>query len=1420
MDDSGGLFLPLVRWPNAPAATTHRVTCISASHEQMHCVTTGASNGSLVLWRTPFVEPHVLVEGHTARVGALCDAVFQHTQDDAAVPQQPQQPQQQQQHTESEIDLRVVVSFADDGSVGVWRYLDGECVAFVSPRTASLMAECAVRHAVLLADRRTVVCAGESSPHLLLFDVWKMHVVSVLPREAAPLRSLCVLPASDTLLVAYGNGLVTASTSAVIAAGERGVACVAAAAAAAAAPVLSLCVFGVGAVALSATAQRASILASGGAESVVIASVEAPAGVAWIGAVCLSAQSFCCWDASGTLFAYTFNDKLLAAASRLSGASATFASGKTVDFDAAGCALELVCVRGSASSAADTPIECAATVTATAGVSQGQSVALGTADGRLCFFRFVNGALPADSPVVRAWTHAWTPLTRYALRNSAPIAAADVANTTCSFVTTSPTGATLLLISGHASGAISIAEFPDTAASQPGAFNRHWAAHTGAVLRLTAMNVHGTWYLISAGVDCTVCVWLLKGARHIHTFREHVSPVIGLRALPPVGEADSKRADGLLHVPLDTCFLTVASDRTVCIYSLAALKCVRRFGGHVTPLVAVWWRPAFDYVFVLCADDTFAVWELSTGRRESSQRGEDVPGITADAELLWQASERRTPVGGQIGNDGVAPFVFPVGVRFDRGDAPALASISTPSPLVTRCSDVQVIVLNVRELIEAVRAGQLAALAAQTAAAPSGVVASKEQYSGVQRRDSERMQLALELITLLLPWGADSNIDRLCREEIGFKRPLIPPTHATLGAASKMSFLLPTLTAAAAGGRIEDADVRSSADLLAHMWHSLAAYSQSSEMTALHSVTTASLLRLMLGSPRENTANAAAEVLTYLCTLMPAKMPTYFPPSFEFLTLHYFDNDDEIAQTSRTLFTSSLDAALANDVQFVQRWAFRYATEQSPFERCLSVLLLGIVGATNPDLLGVDLQRTIADELYTGVFRESGVLQAACGELLARGYNAWCGHLMRPSDASDGADAHSADDGSGSSGSSSNAPPKRNILQVAFKRSTGSLTTLADVAVAAESKMLGARLDGVVLQLFCLSMANDAAHLSSRRTARTARQALLQIGARDPRRFLSVLGEELKHAHKHTAERPMPYVDQRNSSHVPATRHAGLSLLESLPARASHSRRRLVAEFDAPAGVKHSPATTTTTTTSGSSAAATTASTSESSLMAFTGSSVAVLVRGADRRASGGGGGGALMQHNPGQSATHALKLIMALLMEEHGRILPMLERVVEIAVRALDPHVPQVRDGALQATTQLLQYLVQKFPNVSFHRDTQRLALGTPQATVVIYDLKAATKWHVFDGHTSSIAAVAYSDSGRLIASYSYKDRALIVWNVATSFLGFGTPSLKSSHKVTAAELAHDDFAALLATRLTWRGETALRLVRPGHPDFDVEGV
>ena len=66
---------------------------------------------------------------------------------------------------------------------------------------------------------------------------------------------------------------------------------------------------------------------------------------------------------------------------------------------------------------------------------------------------------------------------------------------------------------------------------------------------------------------------------------------------------------------------------------------------------------------------------------------------------------------------------------------------------------------------------------------------------------------------------------------------------------------------------------------------------------------------------------------------------------------------------------------------------------------------------------------------------------------------------------------------------------------------------------------------------------------------------------------------------------------------------------------------------------------------------------------------------------------------------------------------------VVHAVLRPLDPSVPMLREGCLHASTTAIRELVKRYPMMAFHQGTQRLAVGTTEGVVIIYDLKTATK-------------------------------------------------------------------------------------------------
>jgi hypothetical protein len=72
--------------------------------------------------------------------------------------------------------------------------------------------------------------------------------------------------------------------------------------------------------------------------------------------------------------------------------------------------------------------------------------------------------------------------------------------------------------------------------------------------------------------------------------------------------------------------------------------------------------------------------------------------------------------------------------------------------------------------------------------------------------------------------------------------------------------------------------------------------------------------------------------------------------------------------------------------------------------------------------------------------------------------------------------------------------------------------------------------------------------------------------------------------------------------------------------------------------------------------------------------------------------------------------------------------KITEAVVNSLDPNVPDLRESCIGPAKVVLQAIVKHFPMVSFQQTSQRLAVGTPKAVILIYDLKTAARWHVLD--------------------------------------------------------------------------------------------
>ncbi|KAF9265238.1 WD40 repeat-like protein [Marasmius fiardii PR-910] len=133
---------------------------------------------------------------------------------------------------------------------------------------------------------------------------------------------------------------------------------------------------------------------------------------------------------------------------------------------------------------------------------------------------------------------------------------------------------------------------------------------------------------------------------------------------------------------------------------------------------------------------------------------------------------------------------------------------------------------------------------------------------------------------------------------------------------------------------------------------------------------------------------------------------------------------------------------------------------------------------------------------------------------------------------------------------------------------------------------------------------------------------------------------------------------------------------------------------------------------------------------------------------------------------------ILAFLIRKRPMVLyPNIPKLMEAVVKSLDPNSTTNRDAILDTATEIIGQVVKTFPNTDFHMSTQRLAVGSNEGAIVMYDLKTAIRLYVLEGHKKSITACSFSPDGRRLVTMSLEESVVLVWKVGSSFTSFFNP-------------------------------------------------
>ena len=141
------------------------------------------------------------------------------------------------------------------------------------------------------------------------------------------------------------------------------------------------------------------------------------------------------------------------------------------------------------------------------------------------------------------------------------------------------------------------------------------------------------------------------------------------------------------------------------------------------------------------------------------------------------------------------------------------------------------------------------------------------------------------------------------------------------------------------------------------------------------------------------------------------------------------------------------------------------------------------------------------------------------------------------------------------------------------------------------------------------------------------------------------------------------------------------------------------------------------------------------------------------------------------------LKAVARAVQQQPAALIQHMGAVVDFVIQCMSSHLHDEKVYSVAIST--LNGIAQCCSSVSVHNSVGRAAVGAPDGTIVLFDIRGAVRLHVFTAHTRAVSAVAFNGDGRQLASYCGAEHSVRVWQLSPSallgFLNLGPRLLRS---------------------------------------------
>jgi len=143
-------------------------------------------------------------------------------------------------------------------------------------------------------------------------------------------------------------------------------------------------------------------------------------------------------------------------------------------------------------------------------------------------------------------------------------------------------------------------------------------------------------------------------------------------------------------------------------------------------------------------------------------------------------------------------------------------------------------------------------------------------------------------------------------------------------------------------------------------------------------------------------------------------------------------------------------------------------------------------------------------------------------------------------------------------------------------------------------------------------------------------------------------------------------------------------------------------------------------------------------------------------------------------------QVIRKLVVQQPMVLLSQLGGMVDLIIKCLDPAIPRLREQCFKIAGSIIRDMVSTYPMISSVRlqNAQRLAVGDAEGFVTVYDLRTATRWQHFKTHERPVTALAVSQNGKMVATYSVDEQTIKVYQVGAANEWASSPIMKQASR------------------------------------------